>query len=201
METLEVLGGTHISEAARRLAVMAENLGEARCMFNDIELTAKRGDTPEQIAAAYDKECAERGARWRSSPEGKAAAAASAAEIADLQARGEALIAGLPDLDFNDQPAVVDWLSALQPCTDRLGVNLDGGLVVNTFSRHGLTPGMCCGALFDENNGDIYFKWLVGQALDGLAHGRPIHGMFHSFADQWRGKFLADAAAPHATTV
>lgn len=191
MQTIDFMAGTHISAAAVQLVEAAKAHGSARAKFNDIELIADADISPEAIIDQFDRDSAARAQAYRQSPEGVAAAKASTDEIEGLQAEADKLVGRLADLDFADQGAVLTWLGELQPCSDRIGVKVDGQLVLAAFATHDLTPDMCVGPAFNGDDCDVFYRWLVGQALDGLERGPAIHGIFHKFAAEWRDRFDA----------
>jgi hypothetical protein len=188
----DIPAGTDISAAAVRLVGAANVSGcPAECSFNGVRLRADPGTDPAAVADRYSRHSEERARRYRESPEGRARAAAEAADVARLQATADELLRDLAEIDFGDQPTVLRWLGDLQPCTDRIGVKVRRSDVVAAFAGHGLVPNMCCGDAFDADDRDTYFRWLVGQALDGLTRGPAVHGVFHKFAAEWLARWEA----------
>lgn len=191
---VDIPAGTHI-EAAAILLVGRANLAGASAVgrFNGVTLRAEPGSSAPDIAAEYDRKQAEASARWRRSAKGRAAAKASAEEVAALQSQANALAVAVGNLDLSDQPAVLTFLGDQQKCSDRVGVRVDAQEILVAFAFGGLTPNMCVGDAFNADDRDIFFRWLVGQALDGLANGPAIHGMFHKFCDDWRARWGSPA--------
>lgn len=188
--TANIPAGTRIEAAAATLVGAANAVGaEVVATFNGVRLRAKPGCEAAEVVASYHLESEVRGAAYRASPEGKAAARREAEDVAALQARAIALTGRLGDLDFSDQGAVLDYLADLQPCSDRMGVIVHGEAIAAAFERAGFTPNACAGDAFDSEDRDVFFRWLVGQALDGLTQGPAIHGVFHKFAAEWRAKW------------
>jgi hypothetical protein len=188
MHTVEFHAGMHLDNAAKlRVAAAAEH-GEARGMFNDIELTAAAGVSPDTIVKSFHDQSEARSEAWRNSPEGKAYAAKQAAEIATAQDKHDDMVRALPNLDFKNGAAVLDWLCDIQGATDRVGVAVDKDAILATFAAHGFHPGVNCGDAFKADDRENVLRWLVGQALDGLQHV-AIHGVIHKFAADWKAKF------------
>lgn len=189
-EQVYIPPGTHIEAAAARLVGKANMVGRTVvASFNDVELRAAPGARAQDVVAAFDKACAEARARYAASPEGLAAAQEAVGEVARLQLVADGVAAALDTLDFADQEAILALLGKLQPASDRIGVKVRAGEIAAAFAARGLEPGMCIGDQFNPNDRDVFFRWLVGQALDGLANGPAIHGIFHKFADEWRAKW------------
>lgn len=188
MRTIEFMPGTRVDEAAAELVHVAEKYGEAQGSFNQIMLTAKRDTAPEDIVEYFHRESAARAEAWRNSPEGKAYEARRVADVATNQAVHDRLVAQLPELDFGNPVSVLNWLCAIQGATDHAGVSVNKAAILEAFTAHGFTPGANCGADFRADDSDNVFRWLVGQALDGLQHV-AIHGVIHDFAAGWKAKF------------
>ena len=192
-------------QGARENHIGAAELAVGQFVYRRIEkLMDAKANTPAGHELAYLAEMAaaveeygalgdEDGAMWRAehftSARPSPPAEADEAERDRLQAEADRLAAALPSLDFGDQHAVIDFLAALQPCSDRIGVNVPAARIVAEFAEHGLEPNAYVGPAFDGEDRDIVYRWLVGQALDGLTRGPAIHGVFHRFADEWRAKF------------
>ena len=189
----DFLPGTHISEAIGALIRAADTDGQSEGVFNEVILVAKRGERAEDILSRYTSECERRTEAYRKSPEGIAADNRAKERRQALQQTADGLMAGLPNLDFTDENAVIDWLCALQEPSDHVGVIIDKNAVLIAFAKNDLLPNVNCGADFDANDRRNFFEWLIGQALDGLAKV-AIHGVIHKFADDWRQRFCGRLA-------
>lgn len=183
-ETIRFPAGLHIREAAKLLVERAPASG----MFNEIELRAEGGETPEAVVARFTNQCEERAARYRVSPEGIAAAQARSNAKLGAQQVYDKQMAKLPALDFTNDLAVLDWLCAIQDATDTSGVRMDKNAILIAFATNGFRPNANCGDAFDGADRDNFHRWIVGQALDTLS-AVSIHPMIHKFAADWREKF------------
>lgn len=188
MHTIDFSAGTHIDRAAMLLVAAAAEHGEAQGSFNDIMLTAKAGAAPADVVDLFNRESAARAEAWRNSPEGKAAEQRRVQAIADAQAKHDKLVLDLMTLDFKNPMAVLDWLCAIQDATDHVGVRVEKAVILDMFTGNGFKPGVNCGSDYKADDRDNSFRWLVGQALDGLQHV-AIHGVIHRFAADWKAKF------------
>ncbi len=186
MEILNFPAGMHVREAAKMLLAAAPASG----MFNEIEMKADPEDSADDIVAEFTRQCEERSARYRTSPEGMAAAERTKGRIEAAQAIHDEHITALGSLAFDDADAVLDWLCAIQDATDTSGVKVDKNAILLAFADNGYRPNVNCGEAFDGEDRDNFHRWIVGQALDTLSNV-AIHPMIHSFADQWREKFKA----------
>lgn len=176
--------GCSIQNAARTLVEIAATGARAFGDFNGVTLTASVGSTADEIVSHYDREMKEAAKRWRASPAGKAVAKERRDTKRKLQAEADALADEVLKLDFANHDAVIAFLGRLQPCSDYTGVNVESADIVQAFKARGLVPNMCVGG--DMTDRETVYRWLVGQALDGLTRGPAIHGVFHTFADDWR---------------
>lgn len=185
--------GMHISAAAARLCGVAKDQGSAVGDFNGIRLSADRSSTAEQIVAAFDRESAARAEAYRKSPEGIAAEERRNAERQRLQGIHDDLMARLPILEWTHVP-ILDWLCAMQEPSDHIGVIVKRDTIVAEFAKHLYTPGMDCGADYQRGVKNSEFRYLVGQALDGLARGPSIHSILHKFVAEWKARWPEGAA-------
>lgn len=192
-DPMDFVAGTHIREAATLLVERAKIDGVATGIFNGITLHAGVEVTPRDIEDYYDRETARRAEEYRRSPEGVAAAKRADDARRVMQDTHDTLMKRLPELSMYDQPAVLEWLCAMQEPSDRNGVIIKRDTIIKHFEKAGYEA--------NENTGDAYkaddrnnaFRYLVGQALAGLKEGPAIHPIIHKFADEWRQRFLAEA--------
>lgn len=185
MITIETTPGEHIKQTAIRLRSAAP----ARAIFNGIEIRATGTETEADIIAAWETEREARVAAWEASPEGQASKARDAQERWDAQFAVNALLAALPTIDWTDHAAPIGWLCAAQPHMDRVGVTFDRSAVLACFKEHGYEVSAFCGEAFDGKSRDIFARWLIGQALDGIEQVGAPHGIVERFAADWRARF------------
>ncbi len=186
--------GQHVSGAAARLVEVAERDGAAFGHFNEIQLQAVRGGAiAESIVADYDRLCAERSAAWRASPEGQKAEQERQERRQHLQGVHDALMARLPTI-WGDQAAILDWLCEMQGPSDHVGVIVRKDTIGAAFAKHNYVPGMDCGEEYKADQKNSAWRYLVGQALDGIVNGPAIHSILHKFADEWRARWIAKAS-------
>lgn len=185
--------GEDIGSAARRLTKAAYVSGYATGTFNDVVLEAHSDTAAYDVVMHYNRECARRRTEYEASPEGQAEIAARNDERQRLQSLHDELVAQLDILDFSNDSDVIDWLSQMQEPSDRIGVTVDRERILAAFRSHGLVPGMDVSPRFNSNDRASFYRWLVGQALEGIKT-ISIHGIFHKFAREWREKFVETAA-------
>lgn len=186
--------GTPIADAAKQLCEAAAAEGAAWGEFNGIRLEADGATTPNQIVATFDRMTAEQFKAWRESPAGIAAAERDNADRAEKQALHAALMDGLPMLDWSDCAAVLDWLCAMQPATDRIGVIIRKNIIAAEFAKRGLTPGMDVGPEYKAGVKFGEYRYLIGQALDGIVNGAIIHPILHKFVGEWKERWATERA-------
>lgn len=190
MEGIEFGAGCHISTAAQALVDAAEQHGTAVGSFNDIELIAKRGTTADEIVRYFTAEQERRSEAYRKSPAGQAAKAEREDRRQKAQAQHDHLMAVLPQMEMHDACAVLSWLGEMQGPSDHIGVSVQSAEILRVFRAAGFADGVNCGPDYRPLDRDNSLHWLVGQALDGLAHSSAIHPIFHKFADDWRTRFI-----------
>ncbi len=180
MQTIELLAGTSINQAADMLVAAAP----ARAMFNDIPIRAKYATTnPRDIVNQYLWASDIRRITWEHSPAGKTAAAQAKQYLSECQATLNERVAAMPD--FGDVAAVLSWVEAMAPAADHIGVTYDHAAVVAAFTEAGWPPGVNCGPDFDGESPHNFAGWIVGQWLETR---HPIG----RFIQDWRAKFAAE---------
>jgi hypothetical protein len=145
--------------------------------------------TAEDIVEEWRQTVNARSIAYVNSPEGKAAAAAREAKIAEMQEAHDLAIQDLRSLDWSSDVAVLDWVCRIQGATDHIGVVVRTQEIVDTFRRHGFEPSVNCGDAFKPDDRDNVHRYIVGQALDNLGSMGAIRGIIHKFAGDWKSRF------------
>lgn len=181
--------GQHVEDFAGDLVRAAAEHGAAKGTHNETEIIADTTSTVAALVAQWEQKQEAARVAYRNSPEGKAAAAKSEAERTDAQDLHDRLVRDLATLDFKNDVAVLDWICAIQDSTDRVGIAVDRTRILAAFEAAGFKPNVNCGPDFRASDRDNVFRYIVGQALDGLKTV-AIHGIIHKFAAEWKAKFV-----------
>lgn len=188
MKEIHIEAGENISSAAKKLAANAP----AFCIFNDIRVEAKGGESVDQLTASYFTAIDVRSAEYRNSDEGKQAAQERTDRIAKYNRILQAALVSLDTLDFSDIKKPMKFLNDIADATDYVGV--DGQLrydvaikTVKVFGLNNLTPNMCLknDGNFDYEDPIILAKYIIGQCLDGLNTMRVIPPMYLAWYARW----------------
>ena len=183
--------GCHISEAAQMLVDACKVYDAAQAMFNDISLIADKDSTVEDIIADFNTKMAAVSEAYRNSPEGEKAARESEQRKVNAQQKHDALMRQLPNLNFGDDVAVLDWLCEFQGPSSCIGVVKQQDVVLATFAAHGYYPNANCDMDFHFADRDNFARWIVGQALDELqSKVGAVRGGIHRFTDEWKMWFV-----------
>jgi hypothetical protein len=185
---IDPLAGTHIRSAAEEMVARIPSA----CSFNGAELVADVGTTVNDIVATYHASIDAMGKACRGSPERIAADEETQALRIESRRLALGLLNRLEAIDWSDLAAVVQWIDALAQPSDAL-TRPEADIVIAVFDAHGFRPGMFCGAAFNGDDREIYARWLVGQALDGLRQHGSIWFIARRFAAEWRQKFCGVA--------
>lgn len=184
MQTIEFSPGSHISDAVAALVAAAPAQGK----FNDITIAADGTKTADEILAQWNADMEARRLAYEQSPEGVAARQQSDDERRGLQGRHDMLVQRLAHLDWKNDVSVLDWCCEMQAPSDRVGVIVKRQTIIAAFAANGFTPGMNTGKEYKDGDRNNMFRYLVGQALDGL-QGPAIHPIIHKFAAEWKTRF------------
>lgn len=174
--------GSDISSSAKVLCRFIP----CRMTFNDIELRSYTGSTPESIVADFWRQCDDRDRRYRESPEGQLAVQRQLADIDTAQRTVDALMVELDSVDLTVAADALEWLERYAGPADRIGVRTDPARIVTAFESAGWVRNDCVGHPEVASDSHIYARWLIGQALDGIAFLGAPHQVFHYFLARWR---------------
>ncbi|MEK7509683.1 MAG: hypothetical protein AAB605_03145 [Patescibacteria group bacterium] len=195
MKKLNFAPGSHLNEAAKELVNAAKKNGKAQGYFNGILLAADKTSTAEGIVAYYREETERRAEAYRNSPKGKKAAREAKERLEKMQQKHDELMRQLPNLDFTNNIAVLNWLCEYQDPSDYIGVMKQQDEVVATFVAHGYHPNVNLHENFKEDDRDNYARYIIGQALSMLqGEVGAIHHVIHHFTKKWKEKFFPVAA-------
>lgn len=186
---IEGTPGQHITSFAAQLVRAAEASGEARGVFNGVEIIAERGATADGLRDQWQRKTDAAHVAYLNSPTSRAAKAKREAGIAAAQETHDNLVRDLATLDFENDVAVIDWICAIQDSTDHVSLVVDKPRIIAAFEAAGFAVNVNCGPAFKADDRDNVFRYLVGQALDGLK-SVAIHGIIHKFAGEWKDKFV-----------
>lgn len=181
--------GMHIDDAAKKLCEVARQDGSAQGSFNEIRLSAAKTTTPETVVEQYRLRCEAATKAYRKSPEGIAAAERSNEDRRAKQNIHDNLMDRLSSLDWGSETAILDWLCEMQEPTDRIGVLIRKETIAATFAKHLYVPKMDCDVDYKKGDRFSEFRYLVGQALDGIVNGPAIHSILHKFTAEWKEKW------------
>lgn len=185
------LGDQHLIPGPAWARLMARKHYVVVMNFNGVRLALTAQSTVAAEVAKYHAEIERRSEKFRNSPEGRRQAARAAARLA-------AALADLDSLDWDSVEAVVNWLCRVTPAFDHGGVNYPREELVARFAEHGYLPNVNCGEDYIADDLDNSGRWLIGQALDGIAKVGAPHPMTVDFGERWREQFgLTPMANPY----
>lgn len=183
--------GTSIKRAAyQMLAAMRDR--PVTATFNDIPLRADENTTPEDIIKQYETEMERKREEYRNSPQyaiDREKEEQRRSSMQMLYAMQTNEIMRWTDEDWSDLTKVLDWLVAIQPATDHVGVETDPNFIVNLFDQHGYKTGVNTGEDFREEDKENYARYIVGQCMSCLKSIGAIHQVTYSFVERWKAKF------------
>lgn len=185
------MAGDRLEMVAKKVVAITDVTRRSCAMtFNEIEIVVKPGDSVASVTNFYHEEYERQSAAYKASPEAKRARREAEERLNQARAKLDELMLRLPQLDFGNLTAVIDWLGELRDPSDDVGVDTPWQAIVAKFAEHGFVPGMNTGSNFNGEDETNYARYLIGNALSGLAcEVHAIHQVYRHFADQWREKF------------
>lgn len=180
-----------IRVTAKNMVALAEQTKDTvTAEYNGIPLTTDNTSMAEDVVEAYYAECAKRTEAYRNSPEGKIAAHEASVRLQQAQERYDTLVKQLPDLNFNSDVEVLNWLDKYQEASDRHIVR-QPDVVFKAFVSHGYQPNINMGKDFDANDRDNFARYIIGQALNYIEkHDGSIHQIVGIMVDRWKQRFV-----------
>ncbi len=154
--------------------------------FNDIEISAKPGDTAQKIFNKYKKDLDRNNNEYLKSHKRR-----EAQKRDSLQMQMDMAIRELRAKKFNwsDLNNLIIWIGKICEASDHPGVKTPREKIISCFAANGYHPYpdlyTTKNLKNDENN---FARWLIAEALESLEIG-GINKDFHEYADAWRGKF------------
>ena len=178
--------------AERMIALAKEKNSIVTAKFNNIELTATDDSTVEDIVHGYIINYGRASEANRQSPEGQRAVLEMEESKQEAQRKVDALMEQLPNLDFTDQAALMDWICEFQSPSDYPGIVTNQEEVVRVFAEHGYQPGVNAGDALNGNDRDNFARYIIGRALDNMrGDAGAISRVVHPLVEVWKKKFAS----------
>lgn len=180
--TYQVNIGQHFISAIREMAEMANrSKAEVKMEFNGKEYSVLPGVDVQEVVDAFEKKLRDEEEEYRKSPECAERERVWAAERLAQTEKFNELWEVKPD--FTDLDSVVDWLCKLSIIDS---INMSNFGIVEVFEENGYLPNAYTYDKFDIDSREIFARWLIGQALDGINIVGAIHPVFMNHAKQWK---------------
>lgn len=169
-------------EKAHRMAWTAKQ--SVSFTFNGESLTVKPDDLPWRLADQWRKNMEERRREYANSPEGRAAAAARAAEAERLtKIAADLLHDAAPNL--TTLPVAVGLCAAWADC-GHIDARIPWSEYAESLRAAGYIEGDGVGRTDLEHAPVAFGRYIVGQAIACMERGMPPHPIVSVFAERWR---------------
>lgn len=99
------------------------------------------------------------------------------------------LMRELQTVDLRDVAKALDWMVRAEDPLGHGHTKADRALIVSTFEASGYRAGENVGPAFREDDRDNVARYIIGQAMDGIARMGAPHQIIHLFAERWRARF------------
>lgn len=189
--------GTHISEAIEKAISLATGHRDpVEFSFNGVCLIVNEESAPAEVEKLFYMTL-ELNGKAHDTPIRRAE---EEARRRKYQEELDAFLPTLHALDMASQSDVLHWLCNFETLSSWTFVNFDRERVLAKFTEAGYVPSDFCKDV-DESvdqwrervGRDGEFRWIVGQALDGIKHIGCPHQMIHTFSE---GFLLKDILHP-----
>lgn len=175
--------GGSVKTAIEEMIALAKESGVVvRARLNGIELRVTKDSTAEDTISDLKMRTAEAGDAYRKSTEKE-----RLTREKEEQEKVDALIEQLPNLDFKDPEAVLDWIYEFQYPNNAEKRRK----VLEAFAEHGYQPNINTGKAFNGNDDDNFAHYVVGQMLVGLRGdvGPTFEVITKKLVEDWKKKF------------
>lgn len=192
---VEASPGSHIRtvcEEAVKLAALRKC--DVVLDFNGIEIFAKESDDPSQLEQGFLTQCHQRTEAWNNSQEGMASAQQAQKRLELAQALVNVLLSRLPSA-MGSTETLVEWVGEFASVNDHTGLKFDKQALADTLTAAGFSRG----ALVGEDPASIQkspkkmAQYIVGQAIDHLCEGMPMHPALERLALQYKSRCVTNA--------
>lgn len=190
MQTYEPMPGDSITKAVHAACHLAYTThDEVTFTFNGVEIVVDANELPVSVEARWQSAMDKKGEEYRKSPEYAEQQRQSAVRLAECQERTDALMPRLPEAVAAGPSQVVAWVAALSQCTDHTGVEYDRAQVLHSLGSAGYRFNDCVGHPAVNTDSIIGARWIIGQAMDGIASVGSPHPLTADFAERYEEVF------------
>lgn len=156
--------------------------------FNGIELRVDKTATVKSVSSYFMVILDNRRKVYQNSPEAKQKVKEWQEKQIACQKEANAAVEDLQTLDFADNEQVLDLLCRMVSAVDKGNAQIPVSDIIQKFNEHGFVVGMNVGVSFDTDTEDDCAKYIIGQTLDCLINGGPIH-LIEVFTERWKERF------------
>lgn len=156
--------------------------------FNGIELRVDRTTTVKSLNSYFMITLDKRRRVYQNSSEAKQKAKEWEEKQITCQKEANIAVEDLQTLDFADNEQVLNWFCRIVVAVNEGNAQVPVSDIIQKFNEHGFVVGMNIGVSFDTDTEDDCAKYIVGQALDCLNTGGPIH-LTEIFTERWKERF------------
>lgn len=184
---LDVMCGSHVSKCITEAIELAKSTRkEVEFDFNGVNLKVTKDSSAELVAKWWDDEMERQRQEYRASKEYKDMCSARESKRALDQAKIDEMVERLEKIRMSEDDLVA-WVGKFADINDDIGLNIHSRTVVKALTDAGYRRNECVGFEEVKTVKTVFAKWLIGQAIDNLENGMPIHPIASNFAKTYAG--------------
>lgn len=180
-----MIGDTFNNSSSEAIALAVKKHQDVQFTFNGIDILVRPYDSTDDIDAQWKSKSDKRRKEYLESDEYKKHKADQEARNKKDQIKINILIEAL-NLEM-DQKELVSWCGVFAEINDNIHLKYDKEAIANVLKSNGYKSGGFIGA--DMNRKDNFAGWLIGQSIEMLESGMPIHPQISRFAKIYSEKF------------
>lgn len=152
--------------------------------FNGIKIKVVQSSTSTDLVKFYQTEQARHQEAYLKSDEYKQVQVAQEANRLSLQKKVDELMLELKSLVITDDTAV-KWVGDFADVNDHCGIKYDKGEIISILKEAGYRANAAVGNMDCKVIPYLAAAYIVGQAMDCLYKGMPIHPILAKFRDDY----------------
>lgn len=191
---VDALPGDHISTVIKEMVDSVQagtRYQKAVSDFNGVRIIATEQDTVESVQKQFERKTKASRKAYRRSTVHKRQKRERKEELKQLNREGKELLQTFKTVDKTNYEALLSWLTAFQPYSDRVGLKLPKYKVLQTLKQYGYQSDENTEENYNSEDKENAARYLIGQCVSGLERPRAIHPVLVKFHKEWKEKFVA----------
>lgn len=188
---LDVMWGATLDDTVNSALTMVKRTNRNVCFnFNGVEMMVTKNNTNDELIREFHNKVAIKQEKYLNSTQYKIDTKQRVDKVQKLQTHIDKLLSELKSLTVN-KSNIIKWIGEFAAINDDVDLIYDKNEIVSFLKEAGYKRNDEVGNAAVHTNSTIYAKWLIGQAIDNLESGMPIHPIATKFCKDYFDKFAS----------